>query len=413
MPRVFGRSSLPTLTRLAPTRKLRAGLLAGFVALGGLAASAAPRTSDLMAYFDKVHALYPEAEITGRFYDWRAISQYRSHAGLHLGYDIALNAGRAVPAGWPGHVVDIIPWTDNEWGVCVETSNGYRVTYGHIAPAASIGQTVSPGQTVGNIVHDHVDIKVRDASGGYFDFGQSFGILDATSPWASTAARAGLLPPPPDEGGLVRSAAAPNLDALYSRYRDLCNRLESCRTNARQTRQLIESLRTYISNESVGLPEAEQQMVAWYRAADNHAITPEQLQAIELQVDARRKRVNHLVHVLEARMRLLSDREAAVKESEALAQEGLKALTSANADSTRIRDIEAKAAQSHTEILAHDANDELARKMRQARERLQTLEQGLTGQTALSEAKRELQRLQMAEVLWKQGDKEAARDLIY
>ncbi|MCW5871954.1 MAG: hypothetical protein KIS61_32190, partial [Candidatus Eremiobacteraeota bacterium] len=41
---------------------------------------------------------YPEAVVTGRFSDPRSVSIYRSHPGLHYGYDVAMPAGTVVPA---------------------------------------------------------------------------------------------------------------------------------------------------------------------------------------------------------------------------------------------------------------------------------------------------------------------------
>lgn len=111
------------------------------------------------------------AWVSSTFYDWRTVSQYRRQAGLHLGYDIALPAGTPVAAAWPGVVVAVIPWTDTEWGVAVRSDDGSEVTYGHISPLAHPGQKVSVGQIVGAVVHDHVDVKMRDASGRYVPFG--------------------------------------------------------------------------------------------------------------------------------------------------------------------------------------------------------------------------------------------------
>ena len=59
---------------------------------------------------DTMRNRYPQAEITGRFNDWRTVSRYRGHAGLHYGYDIALPYDSDVPAAWSGEVVAIVPW---------------------------------------------------------------------------------------------------------------------------------------------------------------------------------------------------------------------------------------------------------------------------------------------------------------
>lgn len=114
----------------------------------------------------------PGALVTGEFYDWRAVSRYRSRPGLHLGYDLALPAGSPVRAAWRGTVVAVLPWSGAECGVTVESSNGVRTTYGHVHPLVSPGDLVKTGSLVGTIAHDHVDVKMRDATGAYLDFGR-------------------------------------------------------------------------------------------------------------------------------------------------------------------------------------------------------------------------------------------------
>lgn len=118
-------------------------------------------------------AHYAEAFVSGTFYDWRTVSRYRSQPGLHLGYDIAMPAGTPVAAAWPGTVVGVIPWSDGEWGVCVESPNGVRTTYGHIVPSVDVGSPVKPGATLGRVSRDHLDVKMRDVSGEYLDFGEN------------------------------------------------------------------------------------------------------------------------------------------------------------------------------------------------------------------------------------------------
>lgn len=110
--------------------------------------------------------------VTSTFYDYRSVSMYRRRAGLHLGYDIAMQAGTAARAGWPGTVVSIAPWADGEWGVTVASSNGVEVTYGHIVPVARLGQIINVGDTVGTIAVNHVDVKMRGADGAYIPFGE-------------------------------------------------------------------------------------------------------------------------------------------------------------------------------------------------------------------------------------------------
>lgn len=118
-------------------------------------------------------AHYADAFVSGTFYDWRTVSRYRSQPGLHLGYDVAMPAGTPVAAAWPGTVVAVIPWSDGEWGVCVESPNGVRTTYGHVVPAVDPGAPVKPGTTLGHVSRDHLDVKMRDVSGDYLDFGEN------------------------------------------------------------------------------------------------------------------------------------------------------------------------------------------------------------------------------------------------
>jgi peptidase M23-like protein len=115
------------------------------------------------------------AWVTSTFYDWRTVSRYRRKAGLHLGYDIALPFGSPVSAGWAGTVSSVVPWTASEWGVTVRGPDGTEVTYGHISPTVAHGQHISPGDVVGRIASDHVDVKMRDGLGRYIPFGENGG----------------------------------------------------------------------------------------------------------------------------------------------------------------------------------------------------------------------------------------------
>lgn len=115
---------------------------------------------------------FPQAWVSGTFYDYRTVSRYRRNPGLHLGYDIAMPYGCAVSAGWDGVVTDIIPWTNTEYGVTVTDASGISVTYGHITPMVSVGQRVKAGGIVARIASDHVDVKMRDAAGQYVPFGE-------------------------------------------------------------------------------------------------------------------------------------------------------------------------------------------------------------------------------------------------
>lgn len=114
---------------------------------------------------------YPSATVVSGFNDWRTVSVYRRHAGLHLGYDIVLPYGSRVPAAWPGRVVAITPWGGSQYGITVLADSGYEATYGHLSPLVRVGQRVSPGDFVGTTIIDHVDVKMRDSAGAYVDFG--------------------------------------------------------------------------------------------------------------------------------------------------------------------------------------------------------------------------------------------------
>jgi len=114
---------------------------------------------------------YPQAVVTGGFWDSRSVSRYRSQPGLHAGYDIAMPAGWGARAAWPGTVTSIVPWAEGEWGVKVVHWDGTSATYGHLIPSVQVGQKLTPGQVVGSIARDHLDVKMRDAQGQLFDYG--------------------------------------------------------------------------------------------------------------------------------------------------------------------------------------------------------------------------------------------------
>ena len=146
------------------------------------------------------------AFISSGFYDWRGPSKYRSRPGLHAGYDIAMLAGSRVRTPWPGEVVAITPWYGEEFGVTLRLPNGLEATFGHIAPSVSLGQVLARGAVVGRVVVDHVDVKVRNAS-GYVDFGVEKMVLAGSSP-------------PPSAGEPVQLSVAQRQAAAeaYARY---------------------------------------------------------------------------------------------------------------------------------------------------------------------------------------------------
>ncbi|MGE0493723.1 MAG: M23 family metallopeptidase [Vulcanimicrobiota bacterium] len=137
----------------------------------------------------------PGCYVSSGFYDPRSVSKYRRYPGLHNGYDIAMLAGSAVRAAWPGQVVAVTPWYGDEFGITVRGRDGVEVTYGHLAPAVWPGDRIEPGQVVGRVVVDHVDVKMRDARGAYVDF--------RTRPYRPPPARVLAAPRPPPDPAVV------------------------------------------------------------------------------------------------------------------------------------------------------------------------------------------------------------------
>lgn len=115
--------------------------------------------------------VYPQACVVAGFYDWRTTSRWRSRAGLHFGYDIAMPYGTPFVSGWSGTVTSIVPWYGEEYGITLALADGNSVTYGHVSPAVKVGDTVQVGQVTGFIRLDHVDVKMRDNTGNFVDFG--------------------------------------------------------------------------------------------------------------------------------------------------------------------------------------------------------------------------------------------------
>ncbi len=134
----------------------------------GAPAAATPMT--LGQLLSTVRSKYPEAIVTGRFNDPRTVSIYRSHAGLHYGYDVAIPGGSVVPAAWDGEVVAITPWYGQEEGISVVTGSR-EATYGHLIPLVKVGQKVKTGDPVGIVARDHVDVKMRGPAGEFIDYG--------------------------------------------------------------------------------------------------------------------------------------------------------------------------------------------------------------------------------------------------
>lgn len=130
----------------------------------------------------------PGAYVSSGFHDWRGVSQYRSVPGIHAGYDIAMLAGSPVRAAWPGTAVAVTPWYGSEYGVTVQSA-GFSVTYGHLSPGVAVGDPVEVGTVLGTVVVDHVDVKMRLASGDYVDFGAGSVAVATPAPVESREAR--------------------------------------------------------------------------------------------------------------------------------------------------------------------------------------------------------------------------------
>jgi hypothetical protein len=155
--------------------------------------------ADLAAYVRLLAHYRSSPIVTGRFSDWRSTSVYRAMAGLHYGYDIAYPAGTLVEAGWGGQVISIANWYGAEYGITVQSPEGFRTTYGHLHPLTRVGAWVNPGDVVGRVVNDHVDVKMRHLGGGFIDFAHGVpGIAGKASSYVSAA---GL--PVSSQGGRV------------------------------------------------------------------------------------------------------------------------------------------------------------------------------------------------------------------
>lgn len=187
-------------------------------------------------------------EITGRFFDWRTVSKYRSHAGLHLGYDVAMPAGTAVVAGWSGQVTRILNWYGPEYGITVLSPNGYEVTYGHLRPGVEVGRLVQPGDVVGYILPGpgHVDMKMRAPDGQYYDFGGD------TPSVAYGPGMLPTLPPPMTKAQALRQY----LTALYTKQLTL-EESELALASGRKVEQMLADEKAAVEQARANLPQLE------------------------------------------------------------------------------------------------------------------------------------------------------------
>lgn len=114
------------------------------------------------------------------FSSTRLPSGNRTKAGLHDGYDINGSEGGNVIAGWPGKETYIESgWGNGSSMVRIEykapSGKVYQIEYGHIIPTPGLLNTdIKVGTVIGKIrtvYVPHVDIKVRDSSGQWVDWG--------------------------------------------------------------------------------------------------------------------------------------------------------------------------------------------------------------------------------------------------
>jgi hypothetical protein len=179
----------------APTRRIPAvtrSLSSRYKLPNALSPASQHSVRDLADYVALQQRHFPGAVVTSGFYDWRTTSSYRSRAGLHLGYDVAMPYGCPFSAGWAGTVTAITPWGGQEYGITVVEPGGRSTTYGHVSPTVVLGQQVRAGEILGTIAYDHVDVKMRDAAGNYIDFGGNARVVPAPS-WAFGMSREALM----------------------------------------------------------------------------------------------------------------------------------------------------------------------------------------------------------------------------
>ncbi|MBM3465486.1 MAG: M23 family metallopeptidase [Armatimonadetes bacterium] len=161
------------------------------------------------------NAIRPGEKIWGgalQAYVWRIRAQVAAYAQvtdvfdsprpgrMHNGYDIGLDAGTPIPAGWSGVVTKIEPWYSGEFCVSVQ-SGPVTVNYGHLHPQVKEGDVVKPGQIIGTVAYDHVDIKML--------VGEDFVDWGKINPF-----------PPDQDNGLVAQSMRSRMSRPVARARD-------------------------------------------------------------------------------------------------------------------------------------------------------------------------------------------------
>lgn len=255
---------------------------------------------DLADYVQMQQRFFPGAVVTAGFYDWRTTSRYRSHAGLHLGYDVAMPYGCPFSAGWPGTVTAIVLWSGEEYGITVQHPDGSSVTYGHVSPKVSVGQHVVPGEAIGTIAYNHVDVKMRDSAGNYVDFGGNGRVLPAPQ-WAVEQ------PVASREMVMANWLLAQNtLEMAEEEYRNEKLEGEKRRIQLQALRQKIPALK---ESQSMMAEYVEQGLVSRLTSEENHeelenaqkelarmekarTTSPGRVKQLQRDVEAARNRLN-------------------------------------------------------------------------------------------------------------------------
>ncbi|MBN9415426.1 MAG: peptidoglycan DD-metalloendopeptidase family protein [Candidatus Eremiobacteraeota bacterium] len=255
---------------------------------------------DLADYVALQQRFFPGAVVTAGFYDWRTTSRYRGHAGLHLGYDVAMPYGCQFSAGWAGTVTSIVLWSGEEYGITVQHPDGSSVTYGHVSPKVTIGQRVLPGEPIGTIAYNHVDVKMRDANGNYVDFGGNGRVLPAPQ-WAVEQ------PVASREMVMANWLLAQNtLEMAEEQYRNEKLESEKRRIQLQALRQKVPALK---ESQEMMAEYVEQGLVSRLTSEENHdelenakkelarmekarTTSPERVKQLQKDVDVARNRLN-------------------------------------------------------------------------------------------------------------------------
>jgi hypothetical protein len=255
---------------------------------------------DLADYVALQQRFFPGAVVTAGFYDWRTTSRYRGHAGLHLGYDVAMPYGCPFSAGWAGTVTSIVLWSGEEYGITVQHPDGSSVTYGHVSPKVTIGQRVLPGEAIGTIAYNHVDVKMRDAHGNYVDFGGNGRVLPAPQ-WAVEQ------PVASREMVMANWLLAQNtLEMAEEQYRNEKLESEKRRIQLAALRQKVPALK---ESQEMMAEYVEQGLVSRLTSEENHdelasaqkelarmekarTTSPTRLKQLQKDVDVARNRLN-------------------------------------------------------------------------------------------------------------------------